>query len=600
MKQVRDEIIAAVKRAIEARGMVEAAGEINLEHPRDEKYGDYSANVALILGKKLGKNPRELAEEIVTSLQSDIQVNRLIQKIEVAGAGFINFYLKETILRKSIENLVSEQWEKPLQGKKYAVEYTDPNPFKEFHLGHLYSNLIGEAIARLYEANGARVWRGDFYGDVGMHIAKSVWGMRNKMQQDKQSLADLEKKSIKERQQFMGQGYAMGVRAFEGELPGYKQEQVIEEIKDINYMVYVASQEVLVKTRGWEPMVNYRQYIEGKGENYPEIRELYQAGLKWSLEYFETYYQRLGTKFDGYYPESYVGELGLKLVEKGLEKGVLEEGEGGAIVFHGEKYGYHTRVFRNALGLPTYEAKDLGLAQAKYKDFKFDYSLNIFGKEIDEYYKVVKQAMELIDPELGKKQEHLAHGMVNLPEGKMSSRKGNVITVEWLLNEAHERAKALITNETIDEEEKEVVAEQVGQGAVKFALLKSSVGDNVTFDFGQSVSFEGASGPYLQYTYARAVSVVRKATKKNKTTTVIPRSMLTMLARYEEVLVAAASAKSPSTLAMYLYELAQRFNAFYNGNKIGDDSERLWLTEMVAKVIKHGLGILGIAAPEKM
>lgn len=588
MKEIREVII----KAIEELGLPTVA--FVLEHPKNESHGDYSTNVALSIAKQVGQSPRELADKIKKLLQNDIEINRLIERIEVAGAGFINFYLKDEILVQHVDKIVADKWEKPLKGKKISVEYTDPNPFKEFHIGHLYSNLIGESIARIYEANGATVWRGDFYGDVGMHIAKSVWGMRKKMEQEGVKLSDLEEKSIKERQHFMGAGYALGVTSYD------TNEKIKEEIKDINYMVYVASQEVLVKEKGWKPMVNYKQYIERRDDKYPMIREIYQAGLKWSLEYFETYYVRLGTKFDGYYPESWVGEIGLQIVEEGLKKGILEIGDEGAVVYRGEQDGLHTRVFRNKLGLPTYEAKDLGLVKAKYAQFPFDYSLNVFGKEIDEYYKVVKKALEKIVPELGKKQEHLAHGMVNLPTGKMSSRYGNVITVEWLLNEARDQAKKLIKNEEMTEEKKEEVAEQVGQAAVKYALLKSNVGDNVTFDFEQSVTFEGASGPYLQYTYARATSVIRKAGKEEITQTELPRELLVTLSRYDEVVVAAGEGKSPSTVAGYLYELAQRFNSFYNGNKIGSDSRRLWMTMVVANVLKRGLSLLGIAAPEEM
>ncbi|KKU44815.1 MAG: Arginine-tRNA ligase, partial [Microgenomates group bacterium GW2011_GWA2_46_7] len=537
----------------------------SVTHPKEESHGDYSVNVAMILAKKLGKNPRELAEKIVSKWSMvDSRWSKIIDKIEVAGAGFINFYLKSAFLRDKVEQIVADKWDKPLQGKKYSVEYTDPNPFKEFHLGHLYSNLIGESIAKIYEANGATAWRGDFYGDVGMHIAKSVWGMRQKMQEGKISLIDLEKLSIKKRQNFMGQGYALGVNKFE------EDEQIKEEIKDINYMVYVASQEVLVKEREWKPLVKYEQYIQGHKDDYPEIRTIYQAGLKWSLEYFETYYVRLGTKFDAYYPESWVGEVGLQVVEKGLKMGVLELGEEGAVVYHGEKDGLHTRVFRNKMGLPTYEAKDLGLVKAKYSEFPFDYSLNIFGKEIDEYYKVVKKALEQIEPELGKKQEHLAHGMVNLPTGKMSSRKGNVITVEWLLNEARDQALKLIKNDKMSAAKKLEVAEQVGQGAVKYALLKSNVGENVPFDFGQSVSFSGASGPYIQYTFARAGSILTKAGKNGlvEFTDVSfnedESSVLRSLYQYPEVVVEAAKNFTPQVVTTYLFGLAQQFNGFYN------------------------------------
>lgn len=587
------EIVDAIKRSLNDLKLSEV--EFGVIHPKEESHGDYSCNVAMILAKNEGQNPRELAERIKGLLQNDAQVNRLIARIEVAGPGFINFYLKEDWLCDKVGKIMKDEWERPLVGKKYAVEYTDPNPFKEFHLGHLYSNLIGESIAKIFEANGATVWRGDFYGDVGMHIAKSVWGMIQKMKDEKVTLADLEQKSIKERQNFLGQGYAKGVVAYDAD------QNIKEEIQGINYMVYAASQEVLVEEKGWEPIVDYKQYIKGREKEYPLVREVYQAGLKWSLAYFETYYKRLGTKFDGYYPESWVGEVGLTVVDEGLKKGVLELGDEGAVVYHGEQDGLHTRVFRNKLGLPTYEAKDLGLVKAKYSQFPFDYSLNIFGKEIDEYYKVVKKAMEKIEPELGKKQDHLAHGMVNLPTGKMSSRYGNVITVEWLLNEARDQALKLIKNDQMSEEKKLEVAEQVGQGAVKYALLKSNVGENVTFDFGQSVSFNGASGPYIQYTYARAKSVLRKSGKgKAVGKSELPREILTILAKFDEVVIQAGIEKAPNVIAQYLYEVAQRFNTFYNGTKIAGDDERMWITQATASVLKSGLGLLGISAPEEM
>jgi arginyl-tRNA synthetase len=376
-----------------------------------------------------------------------------------------------------------------------------------------------------------------------------------------------------------------------------------------------------------------------------EVQEVYEIGLGWSLDYFETIYKRLGTKFDGYYPESWVGELGMKIVEKGLKKGVLSKSKG-AVVYEGEQDGLHTRVFVNKLGLPTYEAKDLGLAEAKYQDFKYDLSLNIFGKEIDEYYKVVKAALRKIEPELGKRAQHLAHGMVNLPEGKMSSRTGNIITCEWLLNETKKRVLEVMQDTGLLE--KDNIAEMVAQGAVKYAFLKNNIGDYVIFDFGSSISFQGNSGPYIQYTYARARSVLARAKtlQKSGSSNVargkIPNSkfqiptdyslndeemtVLSWIYRYPELVEQAAREYAPHLICTYLYELAQRFNAFYNKHSIlgileyktkgksaedmkKDESKvvsnevrefRLCLTVAVAQVLKNGLHLLGIQAPEKM
>jgi arginyl-tRNA synthetase len=657
-KEVFNKNYFGVQKII-ADSLTKITGEkiINLDVPENMEFGDYSTNVAMTLFAKIQtsknrsqvnsklprtdyKSPRELAEEIVTKIENcKLEIVNYVDKVKVAGPGFINFYLKKDVLIDTLLCISSQKftdrYSHYLQGQKISVEYTDPNPFKEFHIGHLYSNLIGESIATILEAAGAKVWRADFYGDVGMHVAKSVWGIMQKMDAENVSLQDMEKMSVKDRQNFMGQGYALGTIRYD------EDEAVKEQIKDINYMVYVASQEVLEKEHNWKPLVNYKKFIEGKMDLFEKIKPVYQKGLKWSLEYFETYYSRLGTKFDGYYPESWVGEYGVKFVEEGIEKGILEKSEG-AVVFKGEKYGLHTRVFLNKFGLPTYEAKDLGLAKAKYEDFKYDRSLNIFGKEIDEYYDVVAKAMQLINPELGNKAEHLAHGMVNLPEGKMSSRKGNVITVEWLLNEAKNKVLELIDNSELDDTEKDSVAEMVGQGAIKFALLKSNIGNNVTFDFNESIRFEGNSGPYLQYTYARCQSVVRKAEITNDKLQMTNKmevgklkmeindeesNLLRSFTHFPEVVAEAADKYAPNLICKYLYDLAQKYNGFYArhkiienviGGKLKVDGNkdislltehnllnttqvfRLELTSATGTILKEGLGLLGIQAPQRM
>jgi arginyl-tRNA synthetase len=592
---VKDQIIQAIKTAA-------GVADVALEFPENEAFGDYSSNIALIEAKAQGINPQKLAEDIAKK----INAGSGLPAEASAKAGFINFWLAESILVGELEKIHKEK-EKflgagSLEGEKISVEYTDPNPFKEFHIGHLYSNVIGESIARILEAEGATVWRADFYGDTGMHIAKSVWGMMQKMEAEKLTLTDLTKLSLKERQAYMGQGYALGVNKYD------EDEAVKKEVDEINYMIYEDSQKLLVENKAWTPVIKYekRDWDEKKFE---KVGQVYAAGLSWSLQYFETYYKRLGTKFDGYYPESWMGEYGVGIVEKGIKKGVLEKGEEGAIIFPGEKYGLHTRVFMNKFGLPTYEAKDLGLAWAKYKDFKYDRSINVFGKEIDEYYKVVREAMRLIEPELGKKAEYVAHGMVNLPEGKMSSRTGNVITVEWLIDEAGRRLQKLHPMPA-------VLTEQVAQGAIKYAFLKNGIGGNITFDFDESISFEGNSGPYLQYTVARCNSVLVKSANpqigKSTNESLNDKlnneelSVLRSLIKFPEVVGMAAKFLAPNLLCNYLFDLAQKYNTFYNKHSILTNSDqlttdfRLALTSGVGQVLKNGLKLLGIQAPERM
>jgi arginyl-tRNA synthetase len=602
--------------------------DIELEHPKVENYGDYATNIAMKLSGKLRMKPQDSAKAIAEKINEYIKtdktiilpaasknstgnkmtISEVLEEIDVKtiGVGFINFKLKQNFLINHVLRLLENENIVKLtyigKGKKIAVEYTDPNPFKEFHLGHMYSNFIGESIARIFEACGVAVWRGDFYGDVGMHVAKSVWGMMEKMKVEGKSLEELERLSIKERQRFLGEGYALGVIKYE------EDPKIQEEIKELNLLIYVAAQEILKKNKGWQPMINYRQYIVGKEERLFKAQKVYEAGLRWSLAYFEVIYKKLGTKFDGYYPESRVGEYGMELVKRGLEKGVLEKDDE-AVIYRGEQDGLHARVFVNKLGLPTYEAKDLGLAGVKYQDFKYDLSINVFGREIDEYYQVVKAAMMKIEPELGKKAYYIAHGMVKLPQGKMSSRTGNIVTFEWLLSEAKKQTLKIMQKADLKVEDKETVAGIVGLGAVRYALLKNSPGNDVVFDFDKSISFEGDSGPYLQYTYARCKSVERKAGllassfKLPRETNKEEQIVLRALYRFPEAVTEAARTVSPNVICGFLFDLSQKYNLFYQKHPILKSetaSFRLFLTKATAQVLKRGLYLLGIETVEKM
>lgn len=556
--------------------------DFTIEHPADESHGDYSANIAMVLAGQVKQNPHELAKKIFEHLK--IENLNIPATFKVAGPGFINFFLSEYWLVDQLEEAIKQQdkygQNEQLKDQKIMVEFTDPNPFKEFHIGHLYSNTVGESLARLAETQGGEVKRACYQGDVGMHVAKSIWGLQKKLQTSNsnvQNLKDLEKKSLTERVKFMGQAYALGATAYK------EDKQAAEEIKELNKKIY---------------------------QKDSEVKEIYQKGRAWSLDYFETIYKRLGTQFDFYFFESQTGEYGLKVVQEYLKKDIFKESQG-AVIFPGSKYGLHDRVFINSLGLPTYEAKDLGLAILKSEKYSYDQSIIVTGNEIDEYFKVVLKALEQIRPDLRKKTHHLSHGMVKLPEGKMSSRTGKILAGEWLLDEA----KSKLNKSYPDMDAK--TAEMVAVGAVKYALLKSNVGTDVIFDFDKSVSFEGNSGPYLQYTFARCKSILRNSKlqipnskqatnfklQKNYKLNNEELAVLRWLYQFPQVVRSAGQTYAPSQVATYLYELAQRFNSFYNKHRIiGEPEEkfRLSLTSAVGSVLKNGLHLLGIQAPEKM
>ncbi|MBI2049707.1 arginine--tRNA ligase [Candidatus Roizmanbacteria bacterium] len=555
-----------------------------LDHPQ-ESFGDYSSNIALVGSKILKTSPLTLAE----SVKSKLPKMELIEKIEVAKPGFINFWISKKYLIDRLREISEkkDQYGKgeSLKNKKIMVEFTDPNPFKEFHIGHLYSNIVGESLSRLLETQGAIVKRANYQGDVGMHVAKALWGLfqlchaefssASKIQENK-ILKQVQDDSSNKKAKFLGQAYALGARAYE------EDEKAKSEIEKLNKKIY---------------------------EKDPSVMPLYQKGRQWSLEYFEEIYKRLGTKFDYYYFESEVGKEGLELVKEYLKKGVFVESRG-AIVFPGEKYGLHTRVFINSLGLPTYEAKELGLALRKYKDSPYGEAIIITGNEIIGYFKVLLAALRQINPDLAQKTVHIAHGMVRLKSGKMSSREGNILTGEWLIDEA----KRLIGSQYKEMENDTL--EKVAIGAVKYALLKSGIGRNIEFSFDESISFEGNSGPYLQYAYARTQSVLGKLKTQNsklKITTQNSKvwerlepeelSILRTLYRFPEVVEEASINFSPNTVCSYLFDLAQKFNLFYQKHQIlGSENKdfRLLLTSAVGQILKNGLNLLGIEAPEGM
>ena len=620
MESAKQQITSSLQKAIKDLTGLEIIPQ--LEHPADEKHGDYSSNIALTLFGKVSKgygSAMELAENMAETLSSCLSTLNFLGKVEAVEPGFINFWLSKEYLVNQLSLIQSKTPQRQrFAGQRIMVEFTDPNPFKEFHIGHLYSNAVGEAICRLLRANGAIVKVANYQGDIGLHVAKSLYGIfhlchaelilpvgrqvsasqifENKilkpfgLAQDRQVQDD----SLNKRIKFLGEAYAFGAKIYE------EDENAKKEIEELNKKIY---------------------------DKEPTIIALYEKGRRWSLEYFESIYKRLGTKFDFYYFESEVGKDGLELVRKYIKKGVFEESEG-AIIFSGEKYGLHNRVFINSLGLPTYEAKDLGLAITKYKDFPYDLSIIITANEQSDYFRVVLYALSKISEELAHKTKHIAHGVVRLPIGKISSRTGTIITGEWLLDEVKRRIQSQYKE--MDEE----TSEKVAVGGVKYALLKSGIGRDIAFDFDESISLEGNSGPYLQYTFARTQSVLAKIkNQKSKIKSIIQNSkfeneemsLLRALNRFPEVVEEAAGKFAPNLLCNYLFDLAQKFNLFYQKHKIlspvilnfvknpsqrkeilsyaQDDNTqefRLALTAAVGQVIKNGLYLLGIQAPERM
>ncbi len=649
----------------------------------DSVHGEYTTNVAMILAKALRKNPMEIAKEIQDQIIKHQKASTVLwlEKVEIASPGFVNLFLSEANLINRLGQVLNEgnrfgmvpiapakegksgQKGQVLEGKSdkkvlaskatgkqqqkgdknlrtYAasgdfaenkldrqdsiervmIEFTDANPFKEFHIGHLRNIALGESFSRLLEAVGHEVRRVSYQGDVGMHVAKALYALLH-VSHITSHISKV--KTPKEKAQLLGQAYAMGAKAFED--PSADGEKAKKEIIEINKKVY---------------------------RQDPSIIPLWKEGRQWSLDYFDTIYERLGTKFTRFYFESEVAPLGAAIVADHIKDGIFEKSDG-AIIFRGEKFGLHTRVFISKEGYATYEAKDLALAPLKYSEYPYDLSIIMTANEQTEYFKVMLAALTLISPDLAQKTRHISYGMVRLTEGKMSSRTGNVITADWLIDQAKSRIHDILDKNTTkySKEVQKDIGEKAAIAAVKYSMLKVTASSDIAFDLEKSVSLDGDSGPYLQYTYARCKSVLRKKgdtkyeirDKQNQKDLVVSRltshvslnleerAVIRRISQFPEVVAEAARDFAPNTLCTYLFHLAQEFNLFYAKHSIlGSDTRyvkrdmqnqkdlvvsrltpalprgrshvslRLALTAATAQVLKNGLYLLGIATLEQM
>lgn len=583
---MQEVIITIIKKAVGTGG-----GDlpIELSVPDNATFGHYSTNFAMRLAKLEGRKPMELAAEFAAKIGAAAPTG-FFARVEAAAPGFINFWLSDDTIREKFVNVMNDkQYGKNgnLKGKTVMVEFTDPNPFKLFHIGHLMSNTIGEAYSRLYDVEGARVIRANYQGDVGLHVAKAVWGMEHLKEKMPDAHADLLAKAA-----FLGDAYAAGSRAYDD-----KESTEARGIIDVlNEKIYAHSDQA--------------------------INDLYTIGRAWSLEYFETIYARLGTTFDHYFLESDMAKDALETVASREDIFVKSEG---ATVFPGEKYGLHTRVFVNSRGLPTYEAKELALNKKKFEQYPLDLSIIVTGNEIIDYFKVLMKVMELVLPlEVAARTRHRPHGMLRLPTGKMSSRTGDVITAESLLEQAKAALAEKVSERSgLDAAEREMVTEAIAVGAIKYSILKQGPGQDIIFDFEKSLSFEGDSGPYLQYAHARLLSIIRKAHEKFGVAaeeiggkenlfdiaaidSEVELALMRKIFEFPNVIAYAAETLAPNAVATYLYKLAVAANKFYETTPILKDENaarrvaRLALAEVSARTLASGLALLGMKAPEKI
>lgn len=535
--------------------------EVELTRP-EERFGDYSTNVALQLAKQLGKTPREIAEELAVKIREKLAGE--VSEVAVAGPGFLNLKLSDKAMIAAINTEVVRSNEQ----QKVLLEYSCPNAFKELHTGHLYQTIAGDALGRILEATGATVFRANFGGDVGLHVAKCLYGIVKEIGgEHPDRLVDVPQE---DRAEWISAAYVSGAKAYE------MDEAAKAKITDMNVQIYE---------------------FHRAGDKNSELAKIYWTCREWSYEYFKDFYDHIQTKpFDKYYPESATIDPGLAVVNDNI--GTVFEKSDGALVYKGEDAGLHTRVFVTSQGLPTYETKDLGVIFSEIQDFSYNKRVLLTGNDQTDYMKVVFAALNAIDPDLAAKQTHLTNGTIRFGSGqKMSSRLGNVTRAIDVIGEV----SRAVSNEHPDSDH-----DGTALAAIKYTFLKYRLGGDIAFDINESVSLEGNSGPYLQYAHARARSIIGKAdATPGEIAGLQPgeRTLARKISEYPEAVAKAATELMPHHICTYLYELAQTFNRFYEGNRvIGDERqpERLALVTSYADTLRGGLELLGIASPSKM
>lgn len=642
-KEEKKSNLVQVGLAVELQGMIyeavyKAAGacipqeEIQIEHPANESFGDYSTNVAMTMAPGLKKNPRELAEEISKAISQQLLRGGLIESVSVAGPGFINIRIKTEYLGKQLEQVLKKKDSfgsgTLMAGKKILIEHTSPNPQTTIMLGHLRNNFLGMTMGRLWEAEGAVVNRDCIVNDRGVHLCRSMIGYLvfadkdnglplDKLKNfrgitDEEILKSISGKDWKE----MIADWKMNMGDWLVPLDlGLKPDHA-------NLIWYVLGSQAYTLSEEIQRQVGEMLVIWEKKDKL--VWELWKMILDWSADGYDQTYRRIGSKHEWVWHESDHFERGKEIVTEGLEKGVFVKSEG-AIVTDLAAFGLPDTVVVKGDGTALYITQDLALTKLKREKFPSDLYVWDIGEEQSLYLKQMFSICEQLG--IGKLADylHLGFALVNFKGGKkMSTRKGNVVMADEILDGLRDRALILMKSSKqelrgelpLDELTK--LAEKVAVGAIKYSLLVYGRNTTMYFDPDQSLSLEGNSGPYLQYTFARTQSVLRKSDLPKSNESLIfqfsdyqfnqeEMALLRWVYRFPETVAEAAQTFSPNLICNFLFELAQRYNLFYQKHRIlgegvpeNSSNFRLLLTKATGQVMKNGLGLLGIETPEKM
>ncbi len=563
-------------------------GSFSLIPTENLLHGDFATNIALVLAKKKNSTPTECAQELVPLLLSSL--NSVVEKIEVAGPGFINFFLEGEVIQKENEREEIEITTK-FTGKTILVEHSSPNLFKPFSIGHLMNNIVGEFVARATKVGGANVKTMSFPSDVSLGIAKAMMTV----EYDKKELSFFENKNTFEIITYLGEAYVRGVKKCE------ESADALDRAKTILDKLY--------------------EYAGNKNTSNDLIfNKMVTTTKEINEDYFKHVLASVGSHIDIFVYESEAGNVGVEIVKQNTGKVFTKSEEAVIYIPDESRKDLHTAVFINSQGYPTYEAKDIGLLEIKFggivslQAFVPDYSFFITDAEQISHFKIVLDAAQKLGgvwPERVAKSVHVPHGRMLFKGAKMSSRLGGVPLALEVIgaveDEVREKAGEKIAH--LDDAGRKKLERDIALSALRVAVLRSKPGININFDPEASLSFEGDSGPYLLYTHARCSSLLDKGNEEKGYTTKFrstpPSDLERLLATFDLILKESIETLAPQKLVTYLFKVAQGFNSFYGNTQIISDNKEvsehnLAIVNRVRSVLRHGLYVLGIEAPNRM
>lgn len=536
----------------------------------NEKFGDFQTNFAMMNSKIIGKNPRVIAQEVLDNLEE----NNVIEKLEIAGPGFINIFLKSEYLGELLKKSRTEEYDFSFLNREgdVIIDYSSPNIAKRMHIGHLRSTIIGDSIRRIYKYLGYHIVADNHIGDWGTQFGKLIIGYRRWLNKE-----------------------------------AYK-ENPIEELERV-YVEFSKLSETEPELEE-EARLELKKLQDGDAENFA----LWKEFIKVSLDEYDKLYKRLGVHFDTYYGESFYHPIMQGVVEELVEKKLAVEDDGAKVVFFPEEDNLFPCIVQKKDGAFLYSTSDIATIKFRRETYNINKLIYLTDERQQDHFKQFFRITDMLGWNVEK--HHIWFGIMRFADGVFSTRKGNVIRLEQLLDEGKKRAYEIVQekNPSLSEEEKDKIAEIVGIGAIKYADLSQNRQSPIIFEWDKILTFEGNTAPYLQYSYARIQSILRKAesegknvdySKEIKIEDKLERALADHITAFPMAVLKASETFKPNIIADYLFELSKKFNSFYNSCPIlNQEDEILYSRALIAKItgetIKDGLSLLGIKTLDRM